>query len=243
MMNASTVILIAFFTSAATATGTVFLLQKAGMLAPAAAASASADTGQVVVPELAGLTEADARTNAAAAHVALLVAGREPTTGKKPGVVVRQSTPAGQRVPRDHPISVVLADELPKVPKVLGLAVADATQKLEAAGFKVSAGAKVPDATVPDGNVIAQVPGEDEGLEKGGTVSLRVSAGPAEVEVPRVTGSVVQRAKADLEKVGLKPRVEWVSMAESQGLIVLRQTPAAGQKAKPGTEVVIVANQ
>jgi serine/threonine-protein kinase len=74
-------------------------------------------------------------------------------------------------------------------------------------------------------------------------VVLRVSAGPAEVEVPRVTGSVVQRAKADLEKVGLKPKVEWVSVAESQGLLVLRQTPAAGQKAKPGTEVTIVANR
>jgi hypothetical protein len=34
-----------------------------------------------------------------------------------------------------------------------------------------------------------------------------------------------------------------VSLAESQGLIVLRQTPAAGQKAKPGSEVTIVANQ
>jgi hypothetical protein len=43
--------------------------------------------------------------------------------------------------------------------------------------------------------------------------------------------------------VGLKPKVEWVSVAESQGLLVLRQTPAAGQKAKPGTEVTIVANR
>jgi hypothetical protein len=32
-------------------------------------------------------------------------------------------------------------------------------------------------------------------------------------------------------------------VAESQGLIVLRQTPAAGQKAKKGTDVEIVANQ
>ena len=72
-MNASTVILIAFFTSAATATA-----------------------GEMV-PELAGLTEADARANAAAANIALFVAGREPTPGRKPGTVVRQSIPAGQR--------------------------------------------------------------------------------------------------------------------------------------------------
>jgi serine/threonine-protein kinase len=242
-MNASTVILIAFFTSAATATGTVLLLQKAGVIGPAAAAAAAPEQELVVVPDFTSVTEADARANAAASHVGVLVAGREPAAGKKPGTVVRQSIPAGQRVPRDHLVGIVLADELPKVPKVVGLGVADATAKLEQAGFKVSAGAKVPDPAVPDGAVISQTPAADEALEKGGSVVLRVSAGPAEVEVPRVTGSVVQRAKADLEKLGLKPKVEWVSVAESQGLIVLRQTPAAGQKAKPGTEVTIVANQ
>jgi beta-lactam-binding protein with PASTA domain len=242
-MNASTVILIAFFTSAATAAGTVVLLQKAGVIPPAAAAAAAPDQTLTVVPDFTGVTEADARANAAVAHVAVLVAGREGAAGRKPGTVVRQSIPPGQRVPQDHPVSVVLADELPKVPKVVGLPAVDATVKLEQAGFKVSTGSKVPDPSVPDGAVIAQVPGADEPLERGGSVALRVSAGPAEVEVPRVTGSVVQRAKADLEKVGLKPKVEWVSLAESQGLIVLRQTPAAGLKAKPGTEVTIVANQ
>jgi beta-lactam-binding protein with PASTA domain len=242
-MNASTVILIAFFTSAATATGTVLLLQKAGVLAPAAAASASPDSALVVVPDFTGVSEMDARANAAASHIAVLVAGREGAAGRKPGTVVRQSIPPGQRVPRDHPVSVVLADELPRVPKVVGLPAVDATLKLEQAGFKVSTGPKVPDATVPDGAVISQAPGAEEPHETGGSVALRVSAGPAEVEVPRVTGSVVQRAKAELEKLGLTPKVEWVSVAESQGLIVLRQTPAAGQKAKPGTEVTLVANQ
>lgn len=242
-MNASTVILIAFFTSAATATGTVLLLQKAGVIGPAAVAAAATEQELVVVPDFTSVTEADARANAAASHVGVLVAGREPAAGKKPGTVVRQSIPPGQRVPRDHLVGIVLAAELPKVPKVVGLGAADATLKLEQAGFKVSAGPKVPDPTVPDGAVISQVPGADEPLEKGGSVVLRVSAGPAEVEVPRVTGTVVQRAKADLEKLGLAPRVEWVSVAESQGLIVLRQTPAAGQKAKPGSEVTLVANR
>jgi len=240
-MNASTVILIAFFTSAATTTGTVFVLQRAGLLTPAAPEPAAA-AGEMV-PEFAGLTEADARANAAAANIALFVAGREPAPGRKPGTVVRQSVPPGQRVAKQHPVSVILADELPKVPSVAGLPIADATQKLESLGFKVVAGTKIPDPKAPDGTVMSQLPAADEGLEKGGTVSLKVSAGPADVEVPRVTGSVAQRARTDLEKAGFKVKIEWVSLAESQGLIVLRQTPAAGEKAKPGTEVTIVANQ
>ncbi len=241
-MNASTVILIAFFTSAVTATGTALVLARAGMLTPAPAAADAEGSGEIV-PDFSGLAEADARSNAATAHVALLVAGREATPGKRPGTVVRQSVPPGQRVPRDHPVSVVLADELPLVPKVVGLSLADATGRLEQAGFRVVTGAKVPDATVPEGAVISQAPAGEEGLEKGGSVALRISAGPEAVEVPSVTGSGVQRAKTELEQLGLKPVVEWVSVAESQGLIVMRQTPSAGEKAKPGTEVHIVANQ
>jgi beta-lactam-binding protein with PASTA domain len=241
MMNASTVILIAFFTSVVTTGGTVFVLGRAGMLVPAPAPSAA--PSEQLVPDFSGLTETDARANANIAHVALIIAGREAAAGKKPGTIVRQSIPAGQRVPKDQPISVVLADELPRVPNVAKVTSAEATARLERAGFRAVVAAQSADAVVPEGSVISQAPSADEPLDKGGTVTLTVSLGPAAVEVPRVTGMVAQTAKAALEKVGLKVTVEWVSVAESQGLIVLRQTPAAGEKAKPGSEVHLVANQ
>lgn len=238
-MNASSVILIAFFTAALTSVGTTLLTQRLNGAPPVASA---APAEEPIVPDFVGVLEADARVNAAAAHVALMVAGREASAGKKPGTVIRQSVPAGQRVPREHPISVVLADELPNVPNVVGQSGTDATARLEQAGYKVTSG-QVPHATVPEGKVIDQAPSADSPLEKGAVVALHVSGGPAEVEVPRVVGASVSHAKSELEKRGLKPVIEWTSIAESQGLIVLRQTPDAGQKAKPGTEVRLVANQ
>jgi serine/threonine-protein kinase len=157
--------------------------------------------------------------------------------------VLRQSVPAGQRVPPSQPIGVVLADELPKVPKVVGLTLAEATARLEQSGHKITTSATVSDPNVPEGKVIDQLPAADEGLDKGGTVAVKVSGGPGDIDVPRVTGMTAQQAKAALEKAGFKAVIQWTNVAESQGLIVLRQTPAAGQKAKKGTDVEIVANQ
>jgi len=239
-VNPSSVFLIAFFTAAVTSVGTTLLTQRLNGAAPVA--SAAPVTEEAIVPDLLGVTESDARVNAGVAHVALMVAGREASPGKKPGTVIRQSVPAGQRVPHEHPISVVLADDLPNVPNVVGQTGADAASHLEQAGYKASS-SPVPNATVPEGKVIDQSPAASSPLEKGATVALHVSSGPAEVEVPRVVGSSVSTAKQELEKRGLKPVIEWTSVAESQGLIVLRQTPDSGTKAKPGTEVRLVANQ
>jgi beta-lactam-binding protein with PASTA domain len=50
-------------------------------------------------------------------------------------------------------------------------------------------------------------------------------------------------AKANLEKVGLKPAVRWVSMAETATYVVLNQKPAPGDKVKPGGEIELTVNQ
>src|SRR5689334_22026567 len=102
-MDGSAAFLVAFLTSAATAAGTVYVIDRYDLLPHKAAVETA------VVPELHGLSETDARANAAAAHVALLVAAREPSAEGKPGTVIRQSMSAGQHVARDYPLTVVLA--------------------------------------------------------------------------------------------------------------------------------------
>lgn len=238
-MNASSVILIAFFTALVTAVSTVLVMQHGGMLTPPAVAAPE----NQVVPDFFGLSEAEARANAVNQKLSILVLSREAVAGKKAGSVLRQSIPAGQRVPPNQPIGVVLADELPKVPKLVGMTVQEATARLEQAGYKLTTSASVSDPNVPEGKVLDQVPGSDEGLEKGGTVAVKVSAGPGDIEVPRVTGMTAQQAKSLLEKAGFRAKITWTNVAESQGLIVLRQTPAAGEKAKKGSDIEIVANQ
>ncbi len=232
MDDGPSVILTAFLTAVLAAAGTVYAIERYHLLPPRGPAVV-----EVVVPDLRGATENDARTNANAAHVSLFVASREPSTEAKPGTVLRQSMIAGQRVPRDFPLSVVLAEEVPKVPGVTGIAVADATQRLEKAGYQLQVTATVPHPTLAQSVIIEQSPKADTVQPKGGTVMVQVSAGPGDVELPKFVGVGVNQAKTDLEKLGLKPTVRWVAMAETPTNVVLSQKPAAGEKVKPGTEI------
>jgi serine/threonine-protein kinase len=230
-MDGATVILSAFLTSALTAAGTVYVVEKYGILPRSTVSS------EVIVPDFHGITENDARSNAAVAHIALLVAAREPTPDAKPGTIIRQSINAGQHVPREHPVSIVIAEEVPRVPTITGITVAEATQRVEQRGYSLQLTATVPDATVAHGLVIDQTPKAETPHVKGGTVTVRVSSGPGEFELPKFVGVAYAQAKTDLEKLGVKPVVRWVSMAETATYVVLNQKPAAGEKVKPGSEV------
>jgi serine/threonine-protein kinase len=236
-MNAFSVILIAFLTAAMTAFGSVYVIQKYNIL------PAHAPVADTLVPDFKGLTEADARANANVAHLALLIASREASTEAKPGAVIRQSVPSGQRVARDYTVNVVLADEVPKVPTVTGLTVADATQKLDQRGYSIVVGSTVASSTVPPGAIVEQSPTADTALAKGASVTVQVSGGPGDVPVPKLMGLGLTIAKTNLEKAGLKAAVRWVSLAETATYVVLNQKPAAGEKVKPGEEIELTVNQ
>ena len=72
---------------------------------------------------------------------------------------------------------------------------------------------------------------------------VQVSSGPAEVEVPKLSGLALNKAKEELEKLGLKAAVVWVSRAETATYAVLGQKPLAGEKLAPGSEVELTVNR
>ncbi len=229
-MNGFSVFLVAFLTAAATAAGAVYGIEKYGIFrAPPAPDS--------IVPDLHGVTENDARANATVAHVALLVAAHEPSAEAKTGTVLRQSIAAGQHVSRDYPVSIVLADEIPKVPNVGDLTVPEARQRLEQKGFTLTVGGTIANATVPLDHIFDQLPKADTALAKGSAVTVQVSSGPGDVLVPKLVGVGLTQAKADLEKLGVKAVVRWVAMAETPTYVVLNQKPAPGEKVKPGSDI------
>jgi serine/threonine-protein kinase len=236
-MHPSTIILIAFFTSALTATGTVFVLEQYDVFKPKAQAVAEA-----VVPDLRGMTDADARSSTNAAHLTL-VATREPAADAKAGTVIRQSMAAGLRVASGTALNVVLAEEVAKVPKVSGLTVAEATQRLEQQGYSMQVGAPAPDPSVSPGLIVGQMPKADSPYTKGGMVVVQVSSGPGEVDMPKLIGTGFNQAKAEVEKLGLKAVFTWSNLPETPTYIVLSQKPAAGTQLKPGGEVVLGVNR
>jgi serine/threonine-protein kinase len=233
-MHGSSVFLLAFLTSIATATGTVYFIERYNVLKRPTAV-------ETVVPDLRGTAEADARSNAHAAHLALFVASREPAVDAKGGTVIRQSMGPGQRVAWDSPLSVVLAEEVPKVPGVVGVSLGEATQRVEQRGFHIQVGANVPSADAGPGLIVDQSPKAETPQTKGSTVVVQVSSGAGDFDMPKVLGAGVNQAKTDLEKLGLKVTIRWIAAAETPSYVVLSQKPAAGEKVKPGGEVQLTA--
>ena len=138
---------------------------------------------------------------------------------------------------------MTLATAIPKVPDVVGQELAQATAALVEAGYKVKEGEAQAHPTVAAGHVVEQAPVAGKALQAQEMVVLKVSSGPGEVEVPKVTGYNLSSAKKHLEDAGLEASVRWVSLAETASNIVLRQTPAAGERAANGAKVELVINR
>jgi serine/threonine-protein kinase len=229
--------MIAFATAAATSVGALYAHQKYDLF------SFNSKAEQVTVPELRGLTEAEARENLKSVGLLFLSAPREVSSAVKPGLVARQSVPPGQQLPRAHPVTVALAEELPKVPDVLGLAEAEATARLSQAGYKVQLGEGLLRAGASVGSVLEQSPKGDSPYQKEQAVVLRLALPPQEVEMPKVAGQSMTKAKAALEELGLKVKERWLSIPETPTFVVLSQKPEPKTKLKPGDEVELSANR
>ena len=115
------------------------------------------------------------------------------------------------------------------VPRVEGLPQDEAEQQLRDAGFETEVERAFSD-DVRSGRVIETSPAAGTTIERGSTVTLQVSRGPEQAEVPDVTGESEDNARSALESAGL--RVGQVNEEESgeEAGTVIEQSPAAGEK-------------
>jgi serine/threonine-protein kinase len=123
-----------------------------------------------------------------------------------------------------------------RVPDVVGLSGRHAVRRLSADGFRSRIAAV--NSSKPKDIVIAQAPQAGAKLSKGGTVALTVSAGPAKVVVPSVTGSTVASAIQRIHAAHLVSRQIPVFAAKAKGTVV-SQKPAAGTAVKKNSTVVL----
>jgi len=231
----ASVILVSVVTSVVTAAATVVVMQR---MQP------TAGTERVAVPDLAGLTQDDARVNLQARGLVLQISSRRPDKYAAPGTIITQSLLPGTKVERGTAVPVVLASDLPTVPDVKGRSAAEATLLLEQAGFKIAVGDPVPHDSVPKGQIASQVPSADTQLEPGRTVTVVISDGPRLAEVPKLVGLSINRAKKAIEDAGFKVgTVRWDYDADWGPYAVIRQSPKAGKQAKLGSAVELTANE
>jgi serine/threonine-protein kinase len=120
------------------------------------------------------------------------------------------------------------------VPAVVGLSPEEATANLEALGFAVER-TEGRSADVDPGEVMAVTPASGQQAPYESTVTLQVSMGLPQVQVPDVVGRSQPEATALLRQAGLQ-----VQVSQFFGDRVFRQSPAAGQTVDIGTPVTIL---
>lgn len=89
---------------------------------------------------------------------------------------------------------------------------------------------------------MSQLPAAETPQETDKPVIVRVSAGPGDIEVPKLLGQGVEAAKAQAKELGLSLKIQWTGMAETATFVVLSQNPVPGKKIKPGETITVTVN-
>ena len=127
-----------------------------------------------------------------------------------------------------------------EVPDVVGQQVEDARATVEDAGFDTEVRRRA-DPDAPTGEVFEQDPGGGEEADEGATVTLFVSTGPAETQVPDVLGISEVDARQELRAADLRVgRVTKEASTEVEDGLVISSDPSEGTTVDEDSEVDLV---
>lgn len=129
------------------------------------------------------------------------------------------------------------------IPNVKDKSVAEATQILEDAGFKVGKTTEIFDDEIASGNVVNTDPEAGTKREKGSTVNLVVSKGAEEVTVPDLKNKTREEAEKLLKEAGLEGKAGTPSNSDDiEKDHIISQDPVAGEKAAKGDTVTYIVS-
>ncbi|MGH2787204.1 MAG: Stk1 family PASTA domain-containing Ser/Thr kinase [Actinomycetota bacterium] len=128
-----------------------------------------------------------------------------------------------------------------EVPDVVGMSRAEAESAVEDAGLEPEVRRRPSDEE--SGTVFRQDPEAGATVSDGDTVTLFVSSGPRQVEVPALEGLTVKQAEAELEDIGLVlgERTREANPDVGQGEI-FAQDPPAGDRIDAGSQVDVTVS-
>lgn len=125
---------------------------------------------------------------------------------------------------------------------IVGASQGEARQMLEDVGLEFAiAQEREASGAIAEGNVVTSNPEPGKMVEKGSTVTVTLSSGPAEVPVPDVTGLSQERARKLIEDAHLKVGDVTIDDSPEQDKDrVVRTEPAAGESLKEGDKVTLI---
>jgi eukaryotic-like serine/threonine-protein kinase len=157
------------------------------------------------------------------------------------GTVVDVNPAEGSAVDPSTAVTLSVSDGDAPLPDVVGQQQAAATQALRDAGF-TNVTPEQAESDQPEGTVIAMDPAANSQAAAGDGITLQVSSGPGEVEVPDVVGSTEAEARAALQQAGFTGTVtvEDTEASDPGDVgVVLAVSPRAGGSVAPDGEVTL----
>jgi len=197
---------------------------------------------QTEVPDVVGQTRDEAVAALARADLDAKIV--EVYSEKDTGTVTAQNPKAGEKVKVGTRVQINVSRGVRPltVPSVVGQPYEQAASALEGAGFRVVR--QNVESDQPAGTVVDQNPGSGASAPAGTTVTLSVSKGPVEEQVPDVSSQAEDDAITTLEAAGFQVDVQREGTDDpALDGFVLRQDPAGGSKAPKGATVTIVVGQ
>ena len=156
--------------------------------------------------------------------------------------MIDQNPRGGTRISKGETVLITVSTGIAQVdvPQVTGKTVTDAIQILKDAGLDVQTRGVYADKPVDQ--VLKQDPDAGASVDKGSTVTLKVSKGVQLVPVPDVLQQTQSSAEAEIQQAGLKANAVAVASDQPAGL-VLTQNPDAGTSLQKGSTVEIQVSQ
>ncbi len=202
-------------------------------------------TGETVeVPSLVNVTAEEAQRQLDALGLVAVI-NFEINDEVEPGLVFEQTPGRGEQaeVGSEVVLKVSKAADTVTLNNVVGLTEEEARAILQGAGLRVVPKLEASD-TVPEGVVIAMSPEPDQEVNLDTLVTLTISTGPAEVEVPFLAGLTVQEASNQLGQRGLpNPDIVLEPSADVAVGLVIRTDPVEGTAVSIDRRVVLYVSE
>ncbi|OQQ15850.1 serine/threonine protein kinase [Streptomyces sp. M41(2017)] len=163
----------------------------------------------------------------------------------KRGSVISTDPGVGERIRDNDAVTLTVSDgpKTVKVPDLSGVALGKAKAELKDAGLAAGMVTREFSEDVPRGSVVGTDPDAGTSRHAGSAIALVVSKG-SPVEVPDVTGSSVEDARAELEDAGLKVKIatQQVNSEFDKGQVA-QQSPKPEQEAATGDTVTLTVSK
>ncbi|MHC4529268.1 MAG: PASTA domain-containing protein, partial [Planctomycetota bacterium] len=201
-----------------------------------------AAVGMPIVPDVAGMTQADANLAIIGAGLTLGAVGDGHSDTIPAGHVISQDPVSGTEMPFYWPVDIVISQGPPVVPDVVGLTETDANSAIVANSLVVGTVTYDYNDTIPPWVVISQDPTPGTIASVGSPVDLVVSLGQP-IIVPDIVGQGETDANSSITAVGLTTGVIVYEYNDTVPLgEVISQNPTAGTAVPIGSPVDIVVS-